>query len=183
MLSKFLSAIPSGPRVTALAAVVALATGAVISGASAQGRGSLLGLPTASVEAAPAAAVVSEVPFQTSLQLTCNSNSTSCSGRLPAVRENEQLAVQFVSCRAGTGVDAQLQNFSVLVTDSKITKQLGLHYLAPTYQSPGPPHFYVVSQPIVLTVGPTNILHLSVVSVGFVGGVDCGVSGVRQKLR
>ena len=185
MSLKFLSADPpTGPRMMILAAAIAIAASATMPVASAQGsgRGSHLSLPTASVEAAPAAAVVSEVPFQTSVPLTCNSNSTSCFGRLPAARESEQLAVQFISCRASTGIGASLQHFTALVTDSKVTKQLGLHYLGPTYQSPGPPYYYVVAQPIVITVGPTNILHLSVVSVGTVVNVDCGISGLRQKL-
>jgi hypothetical protein len=176
------SAPPAGPRRAILAAAIAVAAIATMQSASAESRGSLLDLPQASVEAAPAAVVVSETPFQSSVQLTCNVNSTSCFGRLPPAKANEQLAIQFISCTASNGVDASLRYFNALVTDSKVTKQLGLHYLAPSYRSAEPPYDYIVSQPVVLTVGPTNILHLSVTSIGTVVNVQCGVSGVRQKL-
>jgi hypothetical protein len=93
------------------------------------------------------------------------------------------MAIQFISCNAQSAIDGQLQYFELVVIDAQFTKQVGFHYLAPSYRSPDPPYSYVVSQPIVLSVAPTNVVQLAAVSIGGIANVACALSGVRQKLE
>lgn len=168
------------------AAMAVAATVSETAAASDDPGAGLLDLPVAEVGLASKAAVVAEVPFNKVVRFKCNDNGTSCFGRLPAVPAKERWAIQFVSCRATTRSDEALQYFYLLVTDAEITKQRGLHYLAPTYESGRETGvgaaYYAVSQPMVLSVAATNILHLTVVSTDHVSA-ECAVSGVRQKLR
>jgi hypothetical protein len=134
-------------------------------------------------QTASAQGAVVEVPFQRHLQLTCNSNNTSCFGSLLPVAAKERLVIQFVSCTAEgpSDVNARLQNFSLSVSAG--TKLLGHHYIAPTYRSAELPYIYVASQPMVLTALAGNVLTVGAVSTGGVFGVKCGLSGVRQKFQ
>jgi hypothetical protein len=168
-------------------AVAATAAAFAAGSPSAQsgGLGSLLRPPAASSEAAPAAAVVSEVPFSSFIQLvTCNSNNTTCFNHLPRVPPKQQLAIQFVSCTIDTAAAATFRDFSVQVTDAASTKLLGIHFIAPTYQSDrlNGVAVYVASQPMVLTVKADSILYLVANAIGSLGGGRCAVSGVRQTL-
>jgi hypothetical protein len=173
---------------SAIALAVAATAAAFAAGSpSAQsgGLGSLLRPPAASSEAAPAAAVVSEVPFSSFIQLvTCNSNNTTCFNHLPRVPPKQQLAIQFVSCTIDTAAAATFRDFSVQVTDAASTKLLGIHFIAPTYQSDrlNGVAVYVASQPMVLTVKADSILYLVANAIGSLGGGRCAVSGVRQTL-
>jgi hypothetical protein len=133
---------------------------------------------------APAATIVSETPYQSQVTLECNSASTTCVGRLAQVPATDRLAIQFVSCTAHGQVKAILRYFMMQITDAKVTRELGIHYIAPSYQSPADPYIYIVSQPIQLTAQPTNFVYLTATSTGAgIVNVRCGVSGVRQRLR
>jgi hypothetical protein len=135
----------------------------------------------ASANMAAAATIVSEVPFQRHLQLTCVTGNSSCSGIIGPVAVKQRLVIQFVSCTGDGGVGSTLRNFSASVADN--TKLVGRHYIAPTYRSAEEPYIYVASQPILLTVPEGNILVLSSVSIGGTFNVACGVSGVRQTFQ
>jgi hypothetical protein len=132
-------------------------------------------------QTASAQGAVVEVPFQRHLQLTCNSNNTSCFGSLLPVAARERLVIQFVSCTAegASGPNEMLRNFSVNVAAG--TKLVGKHYIAPTYRSAALPSIHVASQPMLLTALAGNVVILEAVAVGSIFNVACGLSGVRQK--
>ncbi|MFL5259615.1 MAG: hypothetical protein ACJ8AS_07655 [Hyphomicrobiales bacterium] len=163
-----------------------IATLPVLPGA-AEIRG-LVALPKSamtSAEAAPASTIVSEVPFSAFVQLTtCNSNNTTCFTALPPVPAREQWALQFVSCTVDTAAAATFRDFSVQISDKSVTTLLGLHFVAPTYQSDRQNNVavYVASQPLVLTAKSGSIVHLVANSIGNMGGGRCALSGVKQKL-
>jgi hypothetical protein len=155
-------------RNAAVAAAVAIGVAAAAAG------------QTASAEAA---ALISEVPFQLHLVLTCNTNNTSCFRSIAPVPAKERLVIQFVSC-TGDGafdVNARLRNFSLTVTAG--TRVLGHHYIAPTYRSAELPFVYVASQPMLLTALAGNVLSVGAVSTGGIFNVACGLSGVKQKFQ
>ncbi len=163
------------------AAVIATVAAAASQSASAQGRGRgpVLNLPTAS-EAAPAATVISEAPFQEFTLLNCE--GAHCRFDFPALAAKERLVIQFASCNA-TLTAGDLQSFVLAVTNVKGTRLFGAHFVAPSYQSSGPVIHFVASQPMLLTVEASRVLHLQASAYG--GDVTyaaCGVSGVRQKL-
>lgn len=146
---------------------------------------SLLRLPMASAEASPARAVLSSVPFNRFVNLaTCNSNRSTCYGRLPRLAANVRWVIQFVSCTADVNAsESTFRNFSLQVANATMTKALGFHFIAPTYQS-NDNHgvtVHVASQPIVLTVEPNSIVILAALSIGAVGG-QCAISGIQQTL-
>jgi hypothetical protein len=144
-----------------------------------------IGVAAAAVgwSASAEAAIISEVPFQRHLQLTCNATNSSCSGSLVPVPAKERLVIQFVSCTADGAFDvnARLRNFSL--TLSTATKLLGHHYIAPTYRSAELPYVYVASQPMVLTALAGNVLTVGAVSTGGIFNVACGLSGVKQTFQ
>lgn len=161
--------------------------GSFAASADSLGHNGLLDLPMASTEAAiSAATVVSEAPFQKLVQMTtCNGSNTTCFARLARVPTSERWAIQFVSCTAETGATATFRNFSVQVADAAMTKLLGVHFIAPTYQSDrlNSLAINVASQPMVLTAQPGNVIILAANSLGDMADVHCAVSGVRQRLR
>ncbi len=165
-------------------AAVAVAAGAATPSASAGSRGqlSMLDLPPAEVEPRAAARVIAEAPLWKSVQLTCN--ASICVGRLPPVPTSERWDIRFVSCSADTAVDATLRHFSLQVTNGKITRLLGHHFVAPTFQSiRGQAAVYTASQPMVLRAQAGNVLHATASAVGNAGNAECSVTGVRQKLE
>jgi hypothetical protein len=165
---------------TAVLAFVVAATAAIQS-ASAESRGPLLRLPAASSGLAPAAVVLSEAPFQRFVELPCS--GSYCHAALPAVAPTERLVIHFVSCNAVMTVAGALRNFDMTVTDKKVTKQFGVHYIAPTYESSGSLIHYVASQPMLLTVDASRVLHMETNSyTGNINAAACGVSGVMQTL-
>jgi len=173
-------------RLFSAATAMAVAASAVASGTSAANldADSLLRLPSSSAEASPRP-VVASVPFSRFLNLaTCNSNSTTCYGRLPRLAANVRWVIQFVSCTADVNAsESTFRNFSLQVTNATMTKALGFHFIAPTYQS-NDNHgvtVHVASQPIVLTVEPNSIVFLTALSIGAVGG-QCAISGIQQTL-
>lgn len=166
-----------------LPVIVALAMGAFHSlPAESRGTRSLLDLPMMEAEAPAARKVVSEEPFTRYLRLECNSTSTTCVARLPAIPKGEQWSVQFLSCKAEGAVGASLRYFFLMVTNTAVTRQIALHYFAPGYRSAEPPFYYVVSQPMVLTARAGNVLHFLANSVGSVFNVHCSMSALRQTL-
>ena len=186
MPSKFLSrSLFVRPRTLIAAVALGLATAVAIQGASAGGQGSLPRLPAAGAEAAPAT-VGSEAPLQRFVQLTdCNAPpSTTCVARVARVPANERWAIQFVSCTVDTAATATFRNFSIQIADAAVTKLLGFHFIAPTYQSDRLNNVAVnvASQPVVLTAEPGNVIFLVAMSIGGMGSPQCAVSGVKQKL-
>ena len=140
-----------------------------------------IGVAAASASMAAAETLISEVPFQRHLNLTCFPDGSGCNGNIGPVAAKQRLVIQFVSCTGDGAANSTLRNFSASVHDT--TKLLGKHYIAPTYRSPEEPYIYLASQPILLTVSEGNILVLSSVSIGGTFNVACGVSGVRQRFQ
>jgi hypothetical protein len=172
----------TGSHVLAGAIAFVVATTAATQSASAESRGqTVLSLRAASEAAAPAASVISETPFQRFVELPCT--GSYCRATLPAVVPTERLVIQFVSCNAVMTVAGALRNFDVSVTDPKLTRLFGGHYIAPTYESSGAIIHYVASQPMLLTVEASRVLNFETnSSTGDIISAACGVSGVRQKL-
>jgi hypothetical protein len=136
----------------------------------------------ASTAPTPARAVISEMPFQRFVQLTCRTPST-CTTMIGPVPAGERWALQFVSCVAAGSGDGVLRYFYLQVTDAKITRQLGFHYVAPQFAGQREPaRYYAASQPVVLAVEPTNRLVFAAVAIGNLEAPSCAVSGVKQKL-
>jgi hypothetical protein len=165
----------------AAAAIAVVATTHSVSAGSGD-PSSLPSLPPATTAAATAARVVSEAPYQRVALLTCNSANTTCFTRFPPVPAGSRLVVQFVSCIADGAVDTTFQHFGVLVADATLTKRLAHHFFGPTYRSPAPPYHYVASQPMVLAAAAGSVVFVEARSMGSVLNVECGVSGVMQKL-
>jgi hypothetical protein len=88
-----------------------------------------------------------------------------------------------VSCIADTIVGGTFRHFSVQVTDSAVTKLRGLQYIAPQYQGlSNLVQTYAASQPIVLSANAGEVVYFVALSAGAMGGVNCALSGTRQKL-
>jgi hypothetical protein len=167
-------------------AAVAIAAGAASESASAGSRvrSPLYDLPTAEAELRAPAQVLAEAPLWKFLSLeTCNETGTTCFANLPRVPANERWEIRFVSCTTDTQLDASFRHFSLQVYNGAVTKLLGYHFLAATYQSPrDQAAVYVASQPIVMAVEAGNVLYMTALSSGSMGTPDCNITGVRQKL-
>jgi hypothetical protein len=168
--------------IAALAAIAVTATSVHPAGAEPPFDPSRLKTAPAESSAISApAAVLSETPLQMNVRLKCNSNSTSCLGRFPAVPAKERWAIQFASCIATSMMGAMLRNISVQITDAKVTRLLATHYLAPGFQSHKEPYHYTVSQPVVLSANASHYVYIFATSIGGIVDTHCAISGVRQK--
>jgi hypothetical protein len=132
--------------------------------------------------AAPTASVVAQASYNGYVQLKCN--LSICTGQLPLVRATERLVVQFISCLADVSKESVFRHFYVQLTDSKVTRSRGLHFLPATYHSDRSMQTVVVGlgQPITLAVEPDSMVHFGASAIGQFGDARCTVAGVKQTL-
>jgi hypothetical protein len=182
--TKLLSAAAAGYCRLAIVGAV-LVTGAVMAAKPStatenRSRGSLLTLAASSVEAEELEpTVASGALFQRSIQLECNQNF--CKASFPPMQQNQQLVVQFVSCRAFTTVAHDISSFLAAVDNRSTT--IFSHFLGPIFETNGGT-LAQLSQQIVLTVTAGRSLGLAAFSkTGRLSFADCRVSGVRQTLN
>jgi hypothetical protein len=165
----------------------ALSIVAAVTGAEAAPTGRmLLSLPMANSEATAAAATIaSEAPFQKFIVLTCTGTdgSSVCRGKLDAIPVHERLVIQFASCLMTTTEGGEMGIITLAAADAKFTQLFGAHFIAPGFRGGAVSQIHIASQPMLLTVAASQVLHIEAVpNGGSLKVARCGMSGVRQKL-